>query len=640
MAALPEQIGDYKVVRELGRGAMGVVYLAIHPSLGREMALKVMAPELARDPEFVERFRREGEAAARLRHPNIVQVFDFAHRDGLYFIAMEYLGGRTLKDLLEEEGQQPVGTACRMLDELLAALSVAHAKGIIHRDIKPANVMVTDEGPVALTDFSIARMKDSSKLTQTGAVVGTPEYMAPEQFDGVWDARSDLYAAAIVFYELLTGLSPFRSATMTEVMRKQLLLVPDTPSLVDYTISEEVSQVVSRGLEKDPAARYQTAEEMRQAIRQALREALPQPGSDVPTPPGSIGKTKEAESPACLEPSPPSAGASSPPEPAAPLPPGLALTATGSPQTPDPPPVVPKLTSLRAQAPPAVIGPEPTNVAVPPALSAPEPTDVPSPPAPPAPTALSAPGPTNVPAPPASEPASPPAYIPAARPEPLGASWTSRQKLGLAILVLAFGLGVWSIREAQKSSGQPDPPAVSSSPAPATPTAPEPQPAPAPTTPVAPPPAPVPAPKQSKFPSKGYIAPGLGIGDVGLGMGKAKVRKLWGEPSEGQSKNGLTQWQYGGRGGAGKCIVAFNKKNVVEAIAVVTPDFVIAGDPNCRVGANYETVLATYPNPSLATEAALDYRNQGLLFLFAEGRCQYLLIYGRGRDITQLQLLK
>jgi serine/threonine-protein kinase len=249
---------------------MGVVYLTRQPVLGREVAVKVMAPELARDPEFLERFRREGEAAARLRHPNIVGVFDFATRDGLSFIAMEYLGSRTLKDLLQEGGQQSKERSCQILDELLSALETAHAKGIVHRDIKPANIMVTDDGPVALTDFSVAYMKDATRLTQTGAVVGTPEYMAPEQFDGVWDARTDLYAAGIIFYELLTGFSPFRSATMTEVMRKQLLTVPDPPSVVDFTIPEGLSQVVSRALEKEPDKRYQSAREMREAIKAAL----------------------------------------------------------------------------------------------------------------------------------------------------------------------------------------------------------------------------------------------------------------------------------------------------------------------------------------------------------------------------------
>lgn len=271
MNELPEKIGDYEITRELGRGAMGVVYLATHPTLSRQVAIKVMASELARDQEFLERFRREGEAAAKLRHPNIVQVFDFVCRDNTYFIVMEYLGDRTLKDLLLDEGGQPLAKVCTIMDELLSALELAHSKGVIHRDIKPANVMIGDEGSIALTDFSVARMKDSVKITQTGSVVGTPEYMAPEQFDGMWDARSDLYAAGIVFYELLTGISPFRSATITEVMRKQLFAVPDPLSQLDFTVPEAVSAIVSRALEKEPDNRFASAKEMQLALREAVK---------------------------------------------------------------------------------------------------------------------------------------------------------------------------------------------------------------------------------------------------------------------------------------------------------------------------------------------------------------------------------
>jgi serine/threonine-protein kinase len=290
MAPLPESIGDYKVERELGRGAMGVVYLATHPTLGRQVAIKVMGRELSSDPEFLERFRREGMMAASLRHPNIVAVYDFAHRDGLYFIVMEYLGAKTLKDLIEE-GRQPLERSGRILDQLLSALALAHGKNIVHRDIKPANIMLTDSGSIALTDFSVAHMKECSKLTQTGAIIGTPEYMSPEQFDGQWDGRSDLYAAGIVFYELLTGFSPFRSNTMTEVMRKQLLQVPDPLSTVDYTIPESLSQVVSRALEKDPALRYQSAEEMRQALLAALKGDTPL--SAEPSPEPALAVTSE-----------------------------------------------------------------------------------------------------------------------------------------------------------------------------------------------------------------------------------------------------------------------------------------------------------------------------------------------------------
>jgi len=252
---------------------MGTVYLAFQDNLGRELAIKLMAPEFVRDEEFIERFRREGRIAAKLRHPNIVQVYDFCDREGLYFIAMEYLGSRTLKCYVREHGRVSVEDSVRLVDQLLAALDHAHRQGIVHRDIKPANVMVTDGNDAALTDFSIAQMKSASKLTQTGSVLGTPEYMAPEQFEGKTDARSDLYATGVILYEMLTGFSPFHADTIAEIMKKQLFSTPDPPTAVDFTIPEPISQVVVKSLAKNPDDRYQTAGDMRVAMRNALNSS-------------------------------------------------------------------------------------------------------------------------------------------------------------------------------------------------------------------------------------------------------------------------------------------------------------------------------------------------------------------------------
>ncbi|MBT9582393.1 serine/threonine protein kinase [bacterium] len=274
MSKLPEFIGDYKVVSELGRGAMGVVYLCEHPHLGRQLAVKVMAAPLADEPDFVERFRREGVTAAKLRHPHIVQVYDQSSRDGVFYIAMEYLGSRTLRDLLRESGPMSVPDACRLMDQLLSALEHAHAQSVVHRDIKPSNIMVTDQGQVALTDFSIAFSAASEKMTRTGMALGTPEYMAPEQFDGKTDARSDLYAVGIILYEMLTGFTPFQAPTLTEVMKKQVLLDPEPLCQVDFTIPEAISRWTTRALSKDPGQRFSSASEMRQAL-QAATQAPP-----------------------------------------------------------------------------------------------------------------------------------------------------------------------------------------------------------------------------------------------------------------------------------------------------------------------------------------------------------------------------
>ena len=275
MTRQPEYIGDYRVIRELGRGATGVVYLCEHANLGRQLAVKVLAAQVSDEPDFLARFQREGETAAKLRHPNIVQVYDQACRDGVFFIAMEYLGSRTLKSLISESGPVSVPEACRLIGQLLNALEHAHALGVVHRDVKPANVMLTDAGDIALTDFSIAHNSAKEKLTGTGIALGTPEYMAPEQFDGKAEARSDLYAAAIVLYEMLTGFTPFRADSVTEVLKKQILVEPAPLSEVDFTIPAPLSRVVSKALSKDPGQRYANAAEMRQALQAALCEPAP-----------------------------------------------------------------------------------------------------------------------------------------------------------------------------------------------------------------------------------------------------------------------------------------------------------------------------------------------------------------------------
>ena len=200
---------------------MGTVYLAHQESLGRDVALKILAPEFTRDEEFVERFKREARIAAKLRHAHIVQVYDASAQDGHYYIAMEYLGSRTLRNwLVSHEGRLPVDEAVMIAEHVLLALSHAHREGVVHRDIKPANILITDKGEAALTDFSIAHLQAASRLTRSGALMGTPEYMSPEQFEGhTVDARADLYAVGLVLYEMLTGVHPFREETTPEVMR-------------------------------------------------------------------------------------------------------------------------------------------------------------------------------------------------------------------------------------------------------------------------------------------------------------------------------------------------------------------------------------------------------------------------------------
>lgn len=270
-----QTLGNYRLVREIGRGSMGTVYLAHQESLGRDLAIKVLPPELTRESDFLERFKREARIAASLRHPNIIQVFDAAESDGCHYLVMEYLGGQDLRAVLQDGVSYGVQPTLKVVDQILCALDHAHAHGVIHRDVKPANVLVAQDGMVTLTDFSIAHSRDSTRLTRTGMMVGTPEYMAPEQFEGLGvDARADLYATGVILYEMLTGNQPFRGQTTPEVMKAHLFKRPTPPNELNREISEALGAVVMKSLEKDADARYQDAASMREALKQAAGEKV------------------------------------------------------------------------------------------------------------------------------------------------------------------------------------------------------------------------------------------------------------------------------------------------------------------------------------------------------------------------------
>jgi eukaryotic-like serine/threonine-protein kinase len=255
--------GRYRVVRKLGSGGMADVYLAEDEELGRRIAIKILNDRHASDDQFVERFRREAKNAAGLSHPNIVQIYDRGEAEGTYYIAMEYLEGQTLKEAAAERRPLPVAEAIGFARQILTALRFAHRKGIVHRDIKPHNALIDDDDRVKVTDFGIARAGAASQMTEAGSIIGTAQYLSPEQArGGAVDHRSDLYSVGVVLYELLTGAVPFTGDTPVEIAMKHLSKVPEPPSSKRPDLPGALDQVVLRALAKDPDERYGSAEEM------------------------------------------------------------------------------------------------------------------------------------------------------------------------------------------------------------------------------------------------------------------------------------------------------------------------------------------------------------------------------------------
>jgi beta-lactam-binding protein with PASTA domain/tRNA A-37 threonylcarbamoyl transferase component Bud32 len=260
--------GRYRIVRKLGSGGMANVYLAEDEDLGRRVAIKILNDRYANDDLFIERFRREAKSAAGLSHPNIVSIYDRGEAEGTYYIAMEVIEGRSLKELILTRGALPIDTSIGYAKQLLEALRFAHRHGIIHRDIKPHNVLVSadqhakaNEPRLKVTDFGIAR-HGASQMTEAGSIMGTAQYLSPEQARGApVTAASDLYSAGVVLYEMLTGKVPFTGDSAIEIAMKHVNELPRPPSRLRAEIPPEVDQIVLRALAKEPEDRYQTAEE-------------------------------------------------------------------------------------------------------------------------------------------------------------------------------------------------------------------------------------------------------------------------------------------------------------------------------------------------------------------------------------------
>ena len=282
-------LGNYRIVERIGRGGMASVYKAYQPALERYVAIKVIHSQLVEEDEgFIERFRREAKAVASLRHPNIVQVFDFGVEDDIYYMVMEFIQGTTLKARLNElvrRGQlMPLEEVVRIIKAVASGLEHAHQRGMIHRDIKPANIIITPQGEPIITDFGIAHIVGGTRLTATGAMIGTPAYMSPEQARGEpGDARSDIYSLGVVLYEMTTGRVPFDADTPLAILMKHLSDPLPLPRRVNPNLPEPVQEVILKALAKNPDDRYQSATALAQALERAIvAPALPR--APVPKP--------------------------------------------------------------------------------------------------------------------------------------------------------------------------------------------------------------------------------------------------------------------------------------------------------------------------------------------------------------------
>jgi len=272
------QLGRYEVISELGQGAMGVVYKARDPLIDRVVAIKTINLALALDEkeEYENRFYQEAKAAGRLSHPNIVTIYDVGKNGDVAYIAMEFLEGCELRNIMNDNGLLPISQVLDIVAQVAQGLAYAHEHDIIHRDVKPSNVMVVRDGHIKITDFGIARMPYSAVQTQTGMVLGSPKYMSPEQVMGKSiDQRSDIFSLGVMLYEMLTGQSPFNGDNVNAIMYQTLNAIPSPPNSLNPEVPEMIDFIVAKALAKKMEDRYQSARDFAVDLR-ACQDTLPQ----------------------------------------------------------------------------------------------------------------------------------------------------------------------------------------------------------------------------------------------------------------------------------------------------------------------------------------------------------------------------
>ena len=267
-----QKINDrYEIIRSIGEGGMANVYLGYDTILDRNVAIKVLRGDLSTDEKFVRRFQREALSASSLAHPNIVEMYDVGEDNGIYYIVMEYVEGKTLKQLLKKRGNLTLSEAIDIMLQLTDGMAHAHDSYIIHRDLKPQNIMIKDDGQIKITDFGIAMALNATQLTQTNSVMGSVHYLPPEQASGKGSTiKSDIYSMGIIFYELLTGTLPFRGDNAVEIALKHMR--EPLPNVRDFnpSIPQSIENIIRHATAKNPKNRYDSAREMHEDLLTAL----------------------------------------------------------------------------------------------------------------------------------------------------------------------------------------------------------------------------------------------------------------------------------------------------------------------------------------------------------------------------------
>lgn len=268
--------GRYQILNELGRGGMGIVFHAQDKKLNEPVAIKILSPLLSNDPEAVERLQREVSAARRISHPNVIRIYDIAEAQGLQYVSMEYFQGTNLRDYLRKNGIPSIMQAYQLATQICDGLAAAHREGVIHRDLKSQNILINPVNQLKIIDFGLAHTSHLQGMTATGLIMGTPEYMAPEQVAGKRvDERADIYALGIILYEIFSGRVPFSGDSAISVGFRQMKEEPEPPRKINAQIPQTVETIIMKALRKEPSERYASVAELRADLEQALSQPLP-----------------------------------------------------------------------------------------------------------------------------------------------------------------------------------------------------------------------------------------------------------------------------------------------------------------------------------------------------------------------------